>query len=162
MSKFNLMDILLDQLGINRERVALEWVSAAEAPLFVDKITSFTERIRDLGPLGVNEGLDTRQLMRRIEAARISLEGMKLRSAFARQAKQVKENNSYGELPDPEKLRTGLQGEMVLQEVFLALQEGTKSAAELVSDLNLSEEQVGSALETLQKKKKIGADNSII
>ncbi len=152
----------MDQLGINRERVALEWVSAAEAPRFVDKITSFTDRIRDLGPLGVSEGLDTRQLMRRIEAARISLEGMKFRSAFARQAKQVKENNSYGELPDPEKLRTGLEGEMVLQEVFLALQEEKRSAAELVSDLNLSEEQVGSALEALQKKKKIDADNSII
>ena len=49
-----------------------------------------------------------------------------------------------------------------MQEVFLALQEKKRSAAELVSDLNLSEEQVGSAIETLQKKKKIDADNSII
>lgn len=156
------MEIILDQLGINRERVALEWVSAAEAPLFVEKITSFTKRIRDLGPLGKKEGLDHYQLMRRIEAARISLEGMKLRSAFARQAKQAKENNSYGQLPDPEKLRTGLEGEMILHEVFLALKEETRTAAELATELALSEEQVSSALETLQKKKMINAENSII
>ena len=142
--------------------MALEWVSAAEAPLFVEKITSFTNRIRALGPLGEKEGLDSQRLMRRIEAARISLEGMKLRSAFARQARQAKENNSYGQLPDPEKLRTGLAGEMILHEVFLALKEQSRSAAELAADLDLSEEQVGAALETLQKKKMINAGNSII
>ena len=115
--------------------MALEWVSAAEAPLFVEKITSFTNRIRALGPLGEKEGLDSQRLMRRIEAARISLEGMKLRSAFARQARQAKENNSYGQLPDPEKLRTGLAGEMILHEVFLALKEQSRSAAELAPTL---------------------------
>jgi hypothetical protein len=156
------MEIILDQLGINRERVALEWVSAAEAPRFVEKITSFTNRIRDLGPLGEKEGLETEQLMRRITAARISLKGMKLRSAFARQAKQVKENNSYGQFPDPDKLRGSLAGEMVLHEVFLALKEQTRSAAELATALDLSEEQVSSALATLQKKKMIDAENSII
>ena len=156
------MEIILDQLGINRERLALEWVSAAEAPLFVEKITSFTKRIRNLGPLREKEGLDHNQLMRRIEAARISLEGIKLRSAFARQAKQAKENNSYGQLPDPEKLRTGFEGEMILHQVFLALKEETRTVAELATELALSEEQVSSALETLQKKKMINAENSII
>ena len=43
------MKILLEQFGIDQGRVALEWVSAAEAPVFVKKITSFTERICDLG-----------------------------------------------------------------------------------------------------------------
>ena len=128
----------------------------------MEKITSFTGRIQELGPLGSKEGLDQQQLMRKIEAARISLAGMKLRSAFARQAKKVKEKNSYGELPDPEKLRTSLEGEMNLQEVFLYLKEEGRSPSELASGLNLSEEQVGSALETLQKKKMINADGSII
>ena len=74
----------------------------------------------------------------------------------------MKENNAYGELPDPEKLRASLAGEINLQEVFLALQEKKRTAPELVADLALSEEQVSSALMTLQKKKMIHADNSII
>ena len=156
------MKMLLEELGIDQERVALEWVSAAEAPVFAEKITGFTEQVRKLGLLGSSEGLDRQRLMRRIEAARICLAGMKLRSAFARQAKKVKENNAYGELPDPEKLRASLAGEINLQEVFLALQEKKRTAPELVADLALSEEQVSSALITLQKKKMIHADNSII
>ena len=156
------MKILLEQLGINQERVALEWVSAAEAPRFVEKITSFTNRIRDLGSLGTSEGLDRSVLLRKITAAKVSLEEMKLRVAFARQAKQVKEANSYGKLPDPEKLRNSLDREITLQEIYLCLKEERRSVAELASLLNLSEERVGSALETLQKKKKINADYSII
>ena len=155
------MKMLLEQLGIDQGRVALEWVSAAEAPVFVKKITSFTERIRGLGHLGEKEGLDLKRLLRKIAAARVALEGMKLRSAFARQAKQVKETNSYGEFPDPEKLRTSLEGEITLQEVFLCLKEERGTAAELAALLDLPEEQVSKAIETLQKKKKVNADGSI-
>jgi F420-non-reducing hydrogenase iron-sulfur subunit len=155
------MKIVLEQLGIDRERLALEWVSAAEAPLFVKKITSFTDRIRSLGQLGEKEGLDHERLLRKIAAARIALEGMKLRSAFARQAKKVKETNSYGEFPDPEKLRASLAGEMTLQEVFLCLKEESGTTAELAARLDIPEEQVSAAIETLQKKKKVNADGSI-
>ena len=51
---------------------------------------------------------------------------------------------------------------MTLQEVFLALQEKQRSAPELAADLALSEEEIGAALSTLQKKKKINADNSVV
>jgi len=156
------MKILLEQLDINQERVALEWVSAAEAPLFVKKITSFTDRIRSLGRLGEKEGIDHERLLRKIAAAKVALEGMKMRSAFARQAKQVKETNSYGEFPDLEKLRTSLAGEMTLQEVFLSLREERGTAAELAARLDIPEEQVCKAIETLQKKKKVNADGSIV
>jgi hypothetical protein len=77
------MKILLEQLGIDQGRVALEWVSAAEAPLFVKKITSFTDRIRSLGRLGEEEGIEPERLLRKITAAKVALEGMKMRSAFA-------------------------------------------------------------------------------
>ena len=155
------MKILLEQLGLDQGRVALEWVSAAEAPVFVKKITSFTNRICDLGNLGEKEGLDPVRLQRKIAAARVALEGMKMRSAFARQAKKVKETKSYGEFPDPEKLRASLEGEITLQEVFLCLKEERGTAAELSARLDLPEEQVSKAIETLQKKKKVNADGSI-
>lgn len=36
--------------GIDPERFALEWVSSAEAPRFAEIVTTFTEKIRALGP----------------------------------------------------------------------------------------------------------------
>jgi F420-non-reducing hydrogenase iron-sulfur subunit len=46
---------LLELMGIDNERLALEWVSSAEGARFAEIVTSFTERIKGLGksPLGV-------------------------------------------------------------------------------------------------------------
>lgn len=45
-----MIKLLLEDLGIDTQRVALEWVSGAEAPRFAQKVRQFTEQIRDLGP----------------------------------------------------------------------------------------------------------------
>ncbi|MBP8644973.1 MAG: hydrogenase iron-sulfur subunit [Syntrophobacteraceae bacterium] len=46
---------LLVLMGIDQERLALEWVSSAEGTRFAEIVTSFTEKVRKLGrsPLGV-------------------------------------------------------------------------------------------------------------
>lgn len=46
-----LLKKMVTQMGIESERVRLEWVSAAEADDFVRIVNEFTEVIRDLGPL---------------------------------------------------------------------------------------------------------------
>ncbi len=42
---------IIKQLGINSERVRLEWVSASEGKRFSEVITEFTNNIKELGPL---------------------------------------------------------------------------------------------------------------
>jgi F420-non-reducing hydrogenase iron-sulfur subunit len=112
MNKFALLRMVLHNLGIDTGRIALEWVSAAEAPRFVQAITDFTNRIREIGPLGKHEGLDREALLPKIKAAKTALEGMKLRMAFAKQAKQIKKEGTYGELPTQEKLAKMLMDAM--------------------------------------------------
>jgi len=46
-----LLKKLLPQLGLEPERLRLEWVSAAEGQRFAQVITEFTEEIRKLGPI---------------------------------------------------------------------------------------------------------------
>jgi len=41
---------LVEILGIEPERIALEWVSSAEGARFAQIVTQFTERIKALGP----------------------------------------------------------------------------------------------------------------
>ena len=43
--------ILIKQLGIDDNRVRLEWVSASEGKRFADLVTEFTNEIKELGPL---------------------------------------------------------------------------------------------------------------
>lgn len=104
--------MILKSLEINTHRVALEWASAAEGPVFVKLITEFTNKIKDIGTLGSSEGINREELIRKIKAASKAVEGMKLRMAFAKQAKQMKKNEAYGHLPSEEKLLTVLMNEM--------------------------------------------------
>lgn len=51
MRRMPLTQLLLQQFGIDRNRMRLEWVSASEGGRFQEVITEFTEQIRALGPL---------------------------------------------------------------------------------------------------------------
>jgi len=41
---------ILEQFGIEPERLSLEWISAAEGVKFAKVVADFTKRIRELGP----------------------------------------------------------------------------------------------------------------
>jgi F420-non-reducing hydrogenase iron-sulfur subunit len=49
--RYPLLENLLDQFGIERDRVRLEWISAAEGERFAQVVQELTETVRELGPL---------------------------------------------------------------------------------------------------------------
>ena len=51
MRRYRLLLKMLDQFGIERERVRLEWVSASEGDKFAKVVKEMTEALRTLGPL---------------------------------------------------------------------------------------------------------------
>jgi F420-non-reducing hydrogenase iron-sulfur subunit len=59
---------LLEHIGLNPERLRIEWVSAGEGIRFAHIMNEFVPRIEKLGPLGKDEGLDQHKLKLRLEA----------------------------------------------------------------------------------------------
>jgi F420-non-reducing hydrogenase iron-sulfur subunit len=51
LRRYRMLLRLLDQFGIERDRVRLEWISASEGELFAKTVSELTERVRELGPL---------------------------------------------------------------------------------------------------------------
>ena len=49
--RFKLLQKLLEQFGVEKERVRLEWVSASEGERYARIVESMTEETRALGPL---------------------------------------------------------------------------------------------------------------
>ena len=47
---------MLAQLGVEEERVRLDWVSAAEGDRFASIVDEMTEQIRALGPFSRDDG----------------------------------------------------------------------------------------------------------
>ena len=44
------IELLMDDMGIERDRFRLEWVSASEGPRFAQVIKDMVEQVRKLGP----------------------------------------------------------------------------------------------------------------
>jgi F420-non-reducing hydrogenase iron-sulfur subunit len=51
LRRFKLLQKMLDQFGIEPQRVRLEWVSASEGDRYAKIVRSMTEEVRSLGPL---------------------------------------------------------------------------------------------------------------
>jgi F420-non-reducing hydrogenase iron-sulfur subunit len=57
---------LLERIGVNPDRLRLEWVSAGEGIRFADIMNDFGKKIKMLGPLGENEGMDHNEIKSKI------------------------------------------------------------------------------------------------
>ncbi|HUK28742.1 MAG TPA: hydrogenase iron-sulfur subunit [Candidatus Acidoferrales bacterium] len=58
IKRFKLLQHLLDEFGIEKERVRLEWVSASEGERYASVVRSMTEEIRNLGPLNWKRNME--------------------------------------------------------------------------------------------------------
>ena len=115
-------------------------------------ITEFDGSISELGPFGEKEGLDRHAVVYKMKAALRTLEGRTFRMLFAKQAKQMKENETFGQFPSKDKLLEMFIKEMNMYQTLLYLQEKERSAKELTGLLGIPQEQVMGVVETLKKK----------
>jgi F420-non-reducing hydrogenase iron-sulfur subunit len=53
--RFNLMHGFLDFMGVDRRRLQIDWVSAAEGKRFARVVGDFTAQVRELGPLTISQ-----------------------------------------------------------------------------------------------------------
>ena len=60
---------LLEQIGLDPERLRLEWVSAGEGIRFAEVMNDFSAKLRKMGRMGKSEGLGEDVLKRRLDAA---------------------------------------------------------------------------------------------
>ena len=59
---------LMERIGLNPERLRLEWVSAGEGIRFASIMNEFSPKIEKLGPLGKGEDIDEKELKFKLEA----------------------------------------------------------------------------------------------
>jgi hypothetical protein len=87
---------LLTESGIHPDRFRLDWASAAQAPLYVELITKFTERVKELGPLGSSsDGKSLEEIRAKLAAAASAASSVKLRTQFARLTLEMRQEKDY-------------------------------------------------------------------
>jgi coenzyme F420-reducing hydrogenase delta subunit len=92
--RLRLMKKLLEDAGIEPQRLRLEWVSASEGEKFSKVVTEFTEQVRKLGPSKVKKdsGLKTKAI-----AADGASQTFRLRALVGKELGLEKTGNVYGQ-----------------------------------------------------------------
>ena len=68
LTMVNLAKKLLERIGLNPERLKIEFMSGSEANIFVEGVNGFVRKVKELGPIGRGEGLDQKELKLKLEA----------------------------------------------------------------------------------------------
>jgi coenzyme F420-reducing hydrogenase delta subunit/ferredoxin len=57
---------IMEHIGLNPERLRIEFMSGAEAGLFIESVNGFINKVKGLGPIGQGEGIGKDELKARL------------------------------------------------------------------------------------------------
>jgi Fe-S-cluster-containing hydrogenase component 2 len=60
----------MEHIGLNPDRLRIQFASSAEGNLFAEVMNEFGNQVRELGPLGAGEGIDTNELKSKLAEIR--------------------------------------------------------------------------------------------
>ena len=59
---------ILEHIGLNPERLNIEFMSSGDGLLLAELITNYCEKVTETGPLGMSEGIEEKELAFKLEA----------------------------------------------------------------------------------------------
>ena len=142
---------LMKQIGIDPARLRLEWVSASQGNRFAEVVTDFTRQLKELGPIGIDDGTEGngRGLRIKLEAAKSLVpfirlvERERLRVRFETQEEYEKFFNSE----EVDKLfNTLLVDKLAMKQILMLLREKPLSTGEISDTLGISSSEVSKYL----------------
>jgi len=154
LSMMHLCKKLLEQMGVNPERLRLEWVSASEGIRFKEIITDFTKKLKELGPLGIGEGIDENGLKLKLEAVRSLVPYIKLvqRERLRVHFDTEDEYDKFFNSEEVEKLfRELIEDKLTISQILLLLRERPLPTGEISDILGLSPSEVSRYLNSSAK-----------
>ena len=151
LSMVHLAKKLLEHIGVNPERLRLEWVSASEGIRFAEVMNDFSGRVKELGPLGKEEGMTENGLRLKLEALEnlvpyIKLvERERLRVRFATE----EEYRAFFNSEEVDRLfRELIADKLAISQIMLLLRERPRSTGEISEILGLNLSEVSNYLNT--------------
>jgi len=152
---------LMEHIGINPERLRLEWVSAGEGIRFAEVITDFTKKLKELGPLGIGEGIDENGLKLKLEAVKNLVPYIKLveRERLRVHFDTEDEYNEFFTSDEVDRLfRELIVDKLTISQILLLLRERPLSTGEISGILGLSPSEVSRYLNSSAREGLVSFD----
>jgi F420-non-reducing hydrogenase iron-sulfur subunit len=132
---------LMEYIGLNPERLRIEFMSGADGNLLAEVTNDFTEKVRALGPLGVSEGLDQNSLKFKLEAVRKLIPYLKLveRERLRVPVKSEEAYNDFFESSETNRLFDEIfSDKLAVSQILLLLREKPLSTSDISEKLGLN------------------------
>ena len=147
--------MIMSRIGLNPERLSIEFMSGGEGNRLAEVIDGFTARIRELGPLGEPEGIEPDVLMKTLEAGRKLIPYLRLveREKLRVPVKSEKAYQEFYESDEVNRLFDEMIGEkLALSRIVSLLQEKPLSTAEISETLGLNPSEVAKQMNSSSRQ----------
>ncbi len=145
LSNVHICRKIMKYIGVNPERLRIEFMSGADGHLLAEVTDDFTIKMKELGPLGKGEGIDENELKLRLEAVRKLVPYIKL---VERERLRVssKSKEAYNTFFTSDEFN-GLFNELIIDklaisQIMLLLGESPLSTGEISEKLGLNPSEV--------------------
>ena len=141
LSNVLLMKKVLAHIGVNPERLRIEWVGASEGVRFAEIMNDVSKKIKELGPLGTAEGIDSKKLAFKLEAVNNIIPYMRLveRERLRMHFTKEEDYRKYYASDELNRLfKELIADKLMVSEIMLLLREGPRSGEEISKILGLN------------------------
>ena len=149
LSNVLLMRRILTHIGLNPERLRIEWVGASEGVRFAEIMNDVSKKIKELGPIGQAEGIEPKKLAFKLEAVNNIVPYMRL---VERERMRINLNSEeeyrkfYSSEEFDELFKELIIDKLAVSEIMLLLREGPRSGEEISEILGLKPSEVSKHL----------------
>ncbi len=154
---------LLERIGLNPERLKIEFMSGSESNLFVEGVNGFVRKVKELGPLGRGEGLNDKELKFRLKSVTQLIPYIRLveRERLRLPAMPEEEYRKYFDSAELNRLFEETVGDkLAITQIVSLLREGPLSTAEIAKNLGLTPSKVSKYLNASSKQRLVRYDES--
>ena len=154
---------LLEHIGLNPERLTIEFMSGSESNLFVEGVNGFVKKVKELGPLGLGEGLDEKGLKFKLEAVTKLIPYIRLVERERLRLPAMPEEEYYKFFASDEFNRLfneTIADKLAISQIMALLRERPLSTAEIAKTLGLTPSKVSKHLNASSKQRLVRYDES--
>jgi F420-non-reducing hydrogenase iron-sulfur subunit len=155
LSMVHLCKKLMEHIGLNPERLRIEFISSGEGILFAEVVNDFVKKIKQLGPLGRGEGMDGKVLKSKLEAVKKLVPYLRLveRERLRVRFNTAEEYNKFFNSDEVNRLFNELVvDKLAVSQIMLLLRDGPLSTGEISQILGLTPSEVSRHLNSSSRQ----------
>ena len=136
---------IMNHIGLNPERLSIEFMSSGDGIILADVINDFCKKVKGIGPLGISEGIDQKGLKFRLEAANKIIPYVKLVER-ERLRVPLKSEEAYEKFFTSDEVNQLIDeliiDKLAISQIMLLLEEKPRSTGEMSELLGLNPSEV--------------------